>query len=563
MHRSVAIELKILAGAALVAALCACGTRGDSNAPSSANGGTVVIAVTADPDALFPPLASNVTAQEITELIYDYLADVGPKMNVIGDVGFTPALAESWTWSADSLSIAFHLNPKARWHDGAPVRAADVRFTHSMYISPSLGNPMGEELRNIDSVTTRDSLTSVFWFHSRTPSQFYTAASLMQILPQHILAVMVGDSLKERATRANPIGTGRFRFVSWTPGVSVEIASDTSNYRGRAPLDRVIWTMAPEYLSAITKLEGGDADVFEPLHAENVGEIAASPHLRVLTLPGMDYAFLQFNLHDPSHPGAPHPFLADRAMRRALTMAIDRAALVRNVFDTLARVSIGPTISALPTTSANLAQIPYDTLRAADILDSLGWRRERPDGMRRKNGRELALRIIAPATSSARNRMAVLIQSQLQRVGVGVEIEKLEFQAYLDREAAHDFDATLGAWHVTADPSAIGEVWTTKASRKKDGRNYGGYENPRFDAELDSAAIARDTAAASLHYNRAYQIIIDDAAAVWLYEPRTVLGVQKRIVTGRMPLGSWWRAIPTWSITPSERIQRDLGGVKK
>ena len=561
MHRPSTTDLKFLGCAALVAALCACGDR-SSAGRSTETGGTVVIAATADPDVLFPPLSTNVPARQVTELIYDYLADIGPGLNVLGDDGFKPALADSWSWSADSLSIAFHINPRARWHDGIPVRASDVSYTHSLYISPALGDPMGDELRSIDSVTVRDSLTSVFWFHSRGPEQFYTAVGLMLILPEHILTKMGRDSLKERASKANPIGSGRFRFISWTQGSSLEIAADTANYRGRPLIDRVIWSMTPDYLGAVTKLAGGEADVFDALHADNVGQVAANPKLRVAALPGMDYAFLQFNLRDPANGRRPHPLFGNREMRRALTMALDRQSMVRNVFDTLGKVSIGPTISALPTTSPALSQIPYDTARAAAILDSLGWTQRTKDGVRTKGGRELAFTMIAPASSSARNRMAVLIQSQLQRIGVRAGIEKMEFQAYNARQSARKFDATLGAWHMGPSPSAIQEGWTTSAAKKSDGRNYGSYESAVFDAVLDSAANARDRGSRLRLYTRAYQTIIDDAPAVWLYEPKTVLGLHRRIVTSELTTGAWWSGIANWSIPPSERIHRDLIGVR-
>jgi ABC-type dipeptide transport system, periplasmic component len=299
------------------------------------------------------------------------------------------------------------------------------------------------------------------------------------------------------------------------------------------------------------------------LHAENFGEVVENPRLRALTLPGMDYVFLQFNLKDPGARGAPHPLFANRQMRRALTMAIDRAALVKNVFDTLGNVSVGPAIKALPTTSPMLRQIPYDTLRAEAILDSLGWKARTKDGVRTRNGRELSFTVIVPASSSARNRMAVMIQSQLRRAGVRVNIEKMEYPAFMDRERTRNFDASLFAWHVTADPSAVREVWTTASSRKGDGRNYGSYENPAFDAELDSAIAAKDSASTLRRYTRAYQTLIDDAPAVWLYEPKTVLGLHKRIVTRGMIPGAWWAGMGTWSITPSARIQRDAIRVGK
>ena len=538
----------------------ACGESPRS--PSVASVGTIVVAATADPDFLFPPLSSNVPARQVTEMIYDYLADIGPELNVVGDAGFKPALADSWQWSPDSLSIAFHLNPNAKWHDGLPVRANDVVFTHSLYISPALGTPMGDDLRNVDSVTARDSVSPVFWFHVRSPDQFYTAANLMLILPEHVFAKMRRDSLREMAAAAKPIGSGRFRFVSWTPGVSLELVADTSNYRGRASIHRVIWTVAPDYLGALTKLKGGDADVFDALHAENADEIARNPKLKVITQPGMDYAFLQFNLR-ASDGNGPHPLFGSRELRRALTMALDREAMVRNVFDTLGTVSIGPTISALPTTSPRLRQIPYDTLRAARTLDSLGWTGRSSDGIRTRNGKELAFTMIVPASSSARARMAVLIQSQLRRAGVRANIEEMEYQAFADRQASRKFDATLGAWHVAANPSAIREVWTTRAAQRPDGRNYGSYSSPVFDAALDSATAARDRESALRFYTRAYQTIIDDAAAVWLYEPKTVIGIHSRIQTSGMIPGAWWAGLATWSIPPSVRIRRDLSGTAR
>src|SRR5438270_9979129 len=97
-------------------ALVAC--RGsDANNAEQAAGGTLVISTPLEPDELFPLLPQNTQARAVTELVYDYLAQPGTGMNVIGDAGFRPQLAQSWQWSSDSLSIAFHLNPRARWHD--------------------------------------------------------------------------------------------------------------------------------------------------------------------------------------------------------------------------------------------------------------------------------------------------------------------------------------------------------------------------------------------------------------------------------------------------------------
>ena len=558
MHRVSAGKTRIVACAASIAAFAACDRV---NPPkNSTGGGTLVIAATADPDALFPPLTSNVPGHQVSELLYDHLADLGPAMNVVGDDGFTPALADSWKWGPDSLSISFHLNPRARWHDGVPVKAEDVLYTHTLYTGPALGNPMGDDLKSVDSVTKQDSLTCVFWFHSRGPEQFYTATNMMLILPKHVYATTRQDSLRERASATQPIGSGRFRFVSWTQGVSLEIAADTANYRGRPSLDRVIWSMTPDYSGAITKLFGGSADIFDALHAETVGQIAHNPALRALVLPGMEYAFVQFNLRDPSNRARLHPLFANRELRRALTMLTDRQSMVRNVFDSLGAVSVGPAIRALPTTSAELVELPFDTARAGRILDSLGWRSRNNEGVRMKGGRAFTFSIIVPSSSSARNRMAVMLQSQLARGGVRMQIEKLEWQAFQARQTARTFDATFGNWHTGPSASAVREGWTSAASRRADGRNYGAYESAVFDAEVDSAAEALDSKEVLRHYTRAYQAIIEDAPAIWVYEPKTILGLHRRIRTTGMIPAAWWAGMANWKIEPGGLLPRDRLG---
>src|SRR6187549_1852558 len=106
--------------------IAACTDSRPSAGERGGRGGTLVIATNQDPKVVFPPLIASSQGRQVAESIYDYLAVVGPDMNTIGDAGFRPRLAESWKWSADSLSIAFRINPKARWHDGSSPRASDV-----------------------------------------------------------------------------------------------------------------------------------------------------------------------------------------------------------------------------------------------------------------------------------------------------------------------------------------------------------------------------------------------------------------------------------------------------
>jgi peptide/nickel transport system substrate-binding protein len=527
----------------------------DTQSGARANsGGTLVIATTLDPGSLFPPFALRVQAKQIDEQIYDYLADVGPGLNTLNENGFRKALADRWHWSNDSLMLAFHINPSSKWHDGRDVTARDVQFTFVLNTNPALGGRFAGELTNIDSVTVTDSLTAVFWFHRRSPSQFLDAAAQLLILPAHQLEKIPIDSLREASPP--PIGSGRFRLRRWNKGVSVEIVADTSNYRGRANLDRVIWSVVPEFQTAVTRLFAGEADLVDGLRPDNLGELARHPNLRAIFLPGMDYAFLRFNLRDPANRKRPHPLFGDRNLRRAIAMSINRETLIRSVLDTFALVPVGPTVRAYPTTDPRGTQLPFDSAGASMILDSLGWARAPADGIRVKGGRELAFTLMIPTISQTRIRMGPLIQEQLRRMGIRVQLEQLEIATEIDREARGGFDAALDAWTMASSPDGIKGAWSS-SGQGKNGINYSSYNNAKFDSLLDNA-LWSDSTNARQNFTKAFAVINEDAPAVWLYEARKVIGIHKRFRTGPMRPDAWWFDLANWWVAPGERVKRDL-----
>jgi len=535
----------------IVSWVVACTER--SPGPAGEPGGTLVISTTVDPGTLFPPFALTIQAKQITEQIYDYLADVGPELNTLDEKAFRLGLADRWHWSSDSLMLEFHINPLAKWHDGKDVTARDVQFTLALNKNSALAGKLNTELANVDSVTVTDSLTAAFWFHERLPTRFLDAAAQMLILPAHQLEKIPVDSLREAALP--PVGTGRFRLRRWNKGVSVEIVADTSNYRGRASLDRVIWSVSPEFTTAVTRLFSGEADLFDALRSENLPELARHRNLRTIILPGMDYAFLRFNLRDPANRNRPHLLFGDRNLRRAITMSLNRSTLVRSVLDTFALVPVGPVVRAYPTTDPRGSQLPFDSVRASQLLDSLGWIRGGADGMRAKNGRALAFTLIIPTSSMNRIRMGPLIQEQLRRMGIRVQLEQLEAATEADRETRGAFDAALGGWVMASSPDGIKRAWSSSGIGKN-GVNYGSYSNPRFDALLDSALSTGPTQARE-RFTMAYAVINDDAPAIWLYEPRKIIGLHRRIRTAVMRPDAWWFGLADWSIPPSDRILRD------
>jgi peptide/nickel transport system substrate-binding protein len=539
---------------ALILLLGGCRGESGSTVPAGESGGTVVISTPAEPDNLMPPKTTGLVGRQVEDLVFEHLATIGPSLNTVGDRDFVPQLATRWAWAADSLSIAFTLDSTAHWHDGRPVRASDVRFTHQLYRDTLVAAVNASTLTNIDSVTVRDSLTAVVWFRTRAPGQFYDAAAAMFVLPEHVLSRADRAKLAADSAARAPIGSGPFRVVRWVPRQVLELAVDTTAGRRRAALDRVVFTFASDPQTAFTRVMTGEADVYEAVRPDKVADVAASANVRLATLPGMAYQYLGFNFRNAAGT-APHPVLSDVRVRRAITEAIDRRAVVTTIFDTLAVPALGPFVRVVAIADTTAPQLAFSPDSANALLDAAGWTRG-TDSLRRKGQTPLAFSIIVPSTSAARMRAAVVIQEQLRRVGITVTVESLDFSAFLDRLNARKYDAIMGGWQMDAAPGSVRETWGS-AGAAAGGNNAGNYRNATFDAVLDTALAARDPAAMRAAFARAWRVINADAPAVWLAEPRQALAIHRRIQIAGLRPDAWWIGIPQWRIPVAQRIARD------
>ncbi|MEO7712378.1 MAG: peptide ABC transporter substrate-binding protein [Gemmatimonadaceae bacterium] len=542
------------------AAVVGCKGTDSPSAGTGDVGGTLVIAIPGDVGTLVPGLVASQADRQVTDMLYDRLADIGDEMVTIGDKGFKPQLAERWQWAPDSLSIAFMLNPRARWHDGRPVRASDVRFSVALNKDPAFGSPVAPLIGNVDSVSVKDSLTAIAWFKKRAPEQFYDLVYQIVIVPEHILANTPVAQLKTADVARRGIGSGRFRLASWQPGQRIELIADTANYRGRAKLDRVVFASSPDFNSAAARFFSGEADMFEMLRPEQIGKMQGDTLRKVVRYPSFQYAYLAFNLVDPKQTSRPHPIFGDRAVRRALTMAVDRRAMLRNVFDTLGTLIYGPFPGTVAVADTGLPQIPFDTVKSRALLDSSGWI-PGADGIRVKDGRRLEFGMSTPSSSAQRHAYAVLLQAALRRVGAAVTLDETDFATYAAKQATHGFDTELAVYVTDPSPSGFKQSWTT-AGIARGGSNFPSYSNPAVDALLDSASNAFDPSRTRSYARRAFETIIDDAPGIWLYQPPTIAGLHKRIRTTTMRADGYWSHIAEWSIPAGERTSRDRIGLR-
>jgi peptide/nickel transport system substrate-binding protein len=531
----------------------AAGCRRDDRSaePPPPQGGSLVVAVPSDPGPLLPPLATSPVVDAITWQLFDHLADLPADRNLIGDAGFRPHLADAWSWSPDSLAIAFHIDPRARWHDGTPVRATDVRFTFRAYRDSALGTSWSAALARIDSVTIEDSLTAVVHFARRYPQQFFDATRQMLIMPAHLLERIPPVEWRSSSFAQHPVGSGRFRFAQRTPppGASVTLQADTANYFGPPHLATLVFEIDPNSDAAERRFLDGDADFVTSLSPADRAELARHGRLRVLTWPSSRIGLLIFNLRSP--------IFADPVVRRALSMAIDRNATIHDVFGSSVTLATGPLPHSERLGDTTVLPPPFAPDSARALLDSARWVIAPPDGIRYKAGHPLRFTITVPISNSPRLKLAERLRQAFRALGADVQIEPVDFPTYLTILNAGHFDAALITGSSASPATELHIDWGSHALAADGGGNVSGYQNPHFDALIDSATSNTDFVRARQQMRHALQLMLADAPAIWLYEQSNVGGIDRRVHAAPLRADDWWADLADWWIDPTDRLPRD------
>ena len=431
-----------------------------------------------------------------------------------------------------------------------------VAFTFDIYTDPLVNSPFRSSLRTISAVTTRDSLTAVFRFHARYPEMFYDAVYHMRILPAHLLRPVPRDQWKTAPFGRAPVGDGPYRFVRWQAAQSIELVADSTFFLGRPRLRRLIWRFTPDLGVAISQVVADQADIREQVVTpENLERLRAAPQIALYPYRGNVYTFLSFNQRANGDTAKPNPIFADREIRRALSMAVDRASLVRSRLGELGKVPPGPMSSLLWIWDPEIRQLPFDTAQASSILNARGWRDHDGDGIRDRAGQPLAFHILVPTTSVLRKQYARLLQEEYRAIGVRVDIDEVENSVVGQRVGTGHYDtAILSRANDPSPSSGIAQTWTRAGFG---GSNFGRYANPEFDRLVDRAIAATSPDDARRLWRSAMDLINADAPAVFLYSLENMAAIHSRVDNVQLRPDSWAALLRGWRIPSSGLIDRD------
>ncbi len=506
--------------------------------PSCPRCDTLVIAATGEPATLVPPLVQETVGRDVGDFVFERLAVLAPGGSSFDLNAFRPALASKWD-RIDSYTIRFDLRPDAKWQDGAPVTPEDVQFSFRAYADAALGAPAGLQLKG---VSVRKVGPSSVWirFPTTASEQLFDATYYVRVIPKHIFDSIPRSQWGADSGVAHLVGSGPFKVTEWHRGQSLTLervapASDQIN--------RFVWRFAQNQDAALNLVLSHEADVIETLTSPSAKERArADTSVALIPYPSAVTGFLGFRLAD-AHD-VPHPILADRAVRQALTLSLERPPLVKAVLGD-AVVPPGPISRAIWIWSDSVRVLGYEPARANRMLDSAGWRRG-SDSIRVKAGKKLALDILVPSSSGVRRQLAEAIQQQWKAAGVVATITAVDFPVFQERLGQGRYDAMIGAYLDEPSPRGLANQWTRAGFGAL---NQGRYDNPRFDSLFTKATLVLDVSTARRLWRQALDSLNADPPAIFLYTPTNVAVASKRVTGVTIDPFSWLASATQWRVS--------------
>ena len=495
---------------------------------------TLVVGTRVEPRTLNPIAITASEGHQIAGLIFLKLLEEQDDF-----MSFKPQLAESWAVGADGLDVTFVLRADARWSDGVPVTAEDVRFTWEVHTDTTVAWPSASIKSKIRDVEVRDARTVVFHYKEHYLYPLMDANDGV-ILPKHILATVPRSELKEAAFGRAPVGNGPYRVARWESGQYLELEANPGWFGSPPAVGRVIFKFVPDAVTLVAQLKAGEIDLLESVQAGDLASIRASrPDAAIHTIPSRRMSFIVWNT-------ARAPF-DDRVVRRALTMGIDRAELIRTVWGGYAQECTSPIVPLLWAFDRSIAALPFDPAQARALLAERGYKDADGDGVLEREGKPLELQLIV---NDAQNRVDVvtIVQAQLKRIGVKASLRVMEFGAYQERILAADFDAAFVEWKVQTKVDLTSLFHS--ASKRPKGFNFGAYSNPEVDRLIEEALAIPDMADARERWNEVQRLIYADQPYTFIAVPQELTAVDDRFCNVNPSAISFFVNLPAWKLAP-------------
>lgn len=426
--------------------------------------------------------------------------------------------------------VRFVLREGVLWQDGVEFTSKDVAFTFWALTDASIGSPRKPDFDLIQSLETPTPYEVVVTY--RKPFSPALSSWTMSIIPAHILEgkpISWWDEFFHRS----PVGLGPFKFAEWKTNEFIRLERNPTYYDGAPWLDAVVIRTLPDPIANRLAFETRQVDYWG-VDPWAVKAFEDDERFDVFNAPAKQYNWVGWNLR--------MPMFQDLRVRQAFAHAVNVPEMIKYVLYGNGVQSTGIFPPMYWFANNDIKPIPYDPDRARALLDEAGWK-VGPGGIRVKDGERMSFKLITNQGNETRKDIATLVQDNLKRIGVDVQVEIYEWAVFISRFVMkQEFESLVLAWTTPPDYDAF-QVWHSSQANA-DQLNLVGYNNPQVDRLIEQLRQEYDRDKIIEMAGKIQRIIYEDQPLLFLYIPDSTSVIWKDSFRIRRPTPEGWKDTP-------------------
>ncbi|MFM7052825.1 MAG: ABC transporter substrate-binding protein [Planctomycetota bacterium] len=511
--------------------------------PGFQEGGEFTEIFEGQPAKVTPYLSSDVYGRRVIDRVCDSLGAYDPKT-----LRFRGVLASAWQQDPKGMWIRVRIRDDARFSDGEPVTAEDVRWTFKDFIfNPSIeAERTRSTLDQIVDVKVIDAKTAEIVF-SRALSFNLEYSLGIYVLPKHFYSKF--EPAQVNGSTGLLMGSGPYKLErldpseQWAPGKDLVLARNENYWGPRSPLDRLRFKVVQDDLARLVAYRNGEGDMIIPTSPQFVkttkeaGWDDANQSLRWINMRS-GYSFIAWN--GGKRNGRDTPF-ADKRVRQAMTLCLDRERFIKDIFEGIGVVAKGSVNPESPASDPSLKPWPFDPAKGKALLAEAGWVDRNGDGiLENEKGDPFRFEFTRSGGGEIAERVSNFVKDSYAKVGILVTVRVVDWSIMQEISKSRDFDALTMAWSSSAPESDPRQIFHSE-SIKEGGDNFAQWSSPRADQLIDAIRSELDVTKrmelwhdfeALLHEDQPYTFI---RVSPWLRFVKKSVGNVNTYKTGLEP----------------------------